>query len=108
MCFFAGTSKQAESCAKGNYRRLLRKSLLSPYALPDGKSLVAEANGQDIETYTPGSLTLGKTMHGHQARVICVALTNDGKTLASLSSDNTIRLWNTSDAKETAKLLPRR
>ncbi|MDT9233670.1 MULTISPECIES: serine/threonine-protein kinase [Limnospira] len=36
---------------------------------------------------------LGQTLTGHTARVLTVAITPDGKTLASGSDDNTVRLW---------------
>jgi len=41
---------------------------------------------------------------GHQDRVTALALTPDGKTLASGSWDRTVRLWSMADASAVATL----
>ena len=43
--------------------------------------------------------TLYKTLEGHSGGVYSVAWSPDGKTLASGSSDKTIRLWDVSNGK---------
>src|SRR4051794_13582589 len=44
------------------------------------------------------------TLRGHTARVSSVAFTPDGRTLASGSYDNTIKLWDVRTGKERATL----
>lgn len=60
---------------------------------PDGSMLaVASTIGiwiYDSNTYEPKTL-----LRGHTGSVLAVEFSSDGKTLASGSSDNTIRLWN--------------
>ena len=60
---------------------------------PDGSMLaVASTIGiwiYDSNTYEPKTL-----LRGHTGSVLVVEFSSDGKTLASGSSDNTIRLWN--------------
>src|ERR1700681_3160439 len=47
---------------------------------------------------------LRATLKGHTDRVISVAYSPDGKTLASGSSDTTIKLWDVATGKEKATL----
>jgi WD40 repeat protein len=44
------------------------------------------------------------TLYGHQGTVTAVALTNDGQTMATTSSDGTVRLWNAGAGREQARL----
>jgi len=45
-----------------------------------------------------------KSLNGHQFYVNSVAFSPDGKTIASTSSDNTIKLWNISSGQEISTL----
>src|SRR3954452_12808884 len=47
---------------------------------------------------------LRATFKGHTAAVTCVAVSPDGKTLASASSDKTIKLWDVATGKQRATL----
>jgi WD40 repeat protein len=47
---------------------------------------------------------LRSTLTGHSDRVYSVALSRDGKTLASASMDKTIKLWDVASGKNTAAL----
>ncbi len=71
---------------------------------PGGKHIVAETRGQAIFVHTPATPSAEHNLSGLAGRVMCVALTRDGKTLVSLGIEGTIRCWSTADGKETAKL----
>jgi WD40 repeat protein len=63
---------------------------------PDGQSL-AVADGY-FNTATLWDAETGKkrhTLHGHQGPVSSVALSGDGKLLATASADRTVKLWST-------------
>ena len=40
------------------------------------------------------------TLKGHRRRVVSVAFSSDGKTLASASADNTVKLWRAANGQE--------
>src|SRR5262249_4503780 len=46
--------------------------------------------------------SLRLTCRGHERQVPCVQVSPDGKTIASVSHDNTIRLWNLATGKQSA------
>ncbi|MEH1910793.1 WD40 repeat domain-containing protein [Nostoc sp.] len=51
-------------------------------------------------------ITLVKTLHGHSSSVNSVAISPDGKTLASSGSyDETIKLWNLATGEEIDTLI---
>jgi WD40 repeat protein len=58
----------------------------------------------DISLYSPGVPKSGKTLKGHTGRVMSVCFTKDARTLVSLGDEGMIRIWNTADGKEIAKL----
>jgi WD40 repeat protein len=71
----------------------------------DGRHL-AFADRSDIIVW---DIAAGKTKHtlaGHQHTVTALAFAPDGKLLASLSEDETVRLWNLTTGKTVHQLLP--
>ncbi|HYT88235.1 MAG TPA: hypothetical protein VEL76_05915 [Gemmataceae bacterium] len=68
--------------------------------LPGGEYAAAETRGADISLYSPGVPRPGKTLKGHNGRVMSVGFTRDGKTPISLGDDGTIRSWRVADGKE--------
>ena len=74
---------------------------LTYFDLPEIKNLLAQiATDQNISLYSlissltpPGGGRLIRTLEGHSNSVNALALTPDGKTVISGSSDNTIKIW---------------
>ena len=64
----------------------------------DGKSLVACSGDKMVIVFSPtGSVT--RKLQGHKDWVYSVAISRDGKTIASGSWDGEVKLWNAADGK---------
>jgi RNA polymerase sigma factor (sigma-70 family) len=71
---------------------------------PDGKKLAATWEGGQVILR---ELATGKRLcepQGHQRAIASIAFSPDGKTLASGSMDNTLRLWDAANGKERRRL----
>lgn len=73
---------------------------------PDGKTLATAGAGKDhwIRLWDTGTRKECGRCEGHEAEVLCLAFSADGRTLASAGRDRTIRLWETATGKERGKL----
>jgi cytochrome c len=60
--------------------------------LSDGRAATAGADGR-IAIWTPGNAEPDAVLEGHTAPIAALALSPDGATLASVSWDQTVRLW---------------
>jgi serine/threonine-protein kinase len=74
---------------------MLQDTPLSPIILPS-------ANVSD--TSAQGTASVVRTLQGHRGALNGIAISPDGKTLASGSVDNTIRLWDVATGEERATL----
>src|SRR5204862_42991 len=96
-------------------RQLVAQANRDASAQPDRALLFSvEANKPTDEARARGTLLrvlvatrepLGGPLRGHTDAVSCVAFSPDGKTLASASSDRTIRLWDVATHQPLAEPL---
>ncbi len=79
---------------------------------PDGKTLASVqilmnaniiSNDKTIKLWDARSGQLLSTLRGHEDSVLLVAFAPDGKTLASASQDQTIKLWRAATDEEVAR-----
>jgi dipeptidyl aminopeptidase/acylaminoacyl peptidase len=70
---------------------------------PDGKQLIACSADKTVRVFADGSQRL--VLNGHADWVYAVALSADGKTLASGSWDGEVRLWDFADGKPVRTIL---
>ncbi|MCW3099246.1 MAG: hypothetical protein JWL77_4864 [Chthonomonadaceae bacterium] len=64
---------------------------------PDSSTL-AVGVGNNINLYTTTNMALAHTLTGHTSTVNAIAISPDGTTLASASSDHTVKTWNLTTA----------
>jgi WD40 repeat protein len=64
---------------------------------PEGKQLVACSADKTVRVFNGTSLR--STLQGHADWVYSVAISRDGKSIASGSWDGEVRLWNFADGK---------
>src|SRR5262249_37666697 len=76
---------------------------------PDGKTLASGAGHPlNVGAPQPVEITLwdvatGRAVrhfHGHEGKINCLAISPDGKWMASGGNDNTVRMWNVATGKE--------
>ncbi len=65
---------------------------------PDGQALVACSADKVVHVFKPSGTSIRK-LTGHQDWVYSLAISRDGKTIASGSWDGDVRLWNLADGK---------
>ncbi len=66
---------------------------------PDGQTLLTERMGKDgpdgaVQLWSVQGFKAGVALEGHQASLLALSLTTDGKYLATASFDETIKIWN--------------
>lgn len=67
-------------------------------ASPDGKQL-ALVIGNDVQLADVAANKLGAKLSGHKSPVAAAAFSADGKQVATVSADKTLRIWNAADGK---------
>jgi WD40 repeat protein len=60
---------------------------------PDGRWLLAEGKGAEIQVWDRARRQRVSTFRGHIARVTSLAVSPDGRTLASADNNGLIKLW---------------
>jgi WD40 repeat protein len=65
---------------------------------PDGKNLIACSGDKTVGVYTPTGSQVRK-LQGHNDWIYSLAISRDGKTVASGSWDGDVKLWNMADGK---------
>jgi WD40 repeat protein len=66
---------------------------------PDGK-LVTGAGDGVIRLWDPATAKEVRRLRGHEGAVLSLALSADGRTLASGGQDRTVRVWDLASGKE--------
>jgi WD40 repeat protein len=65
---------------------------------PDGQSLIAAGADKTVAVFKPNGSQV-RRIQGHNDWIYALAISRDGKTIASGSWDGEVRLWNLSDGK---------
>ncbi len=69
---------------------------------PDSQLAYLASGDQSIAVYDLTNWARVRTLHGHRDEIWCIALSSDGRWLASGSRDQTIRFWSTAAPPEAA------
>ncbi|NEP35876.1 caspase family protein, partial [Moorena sp. SIO3B2] len=71
---------------------------------PKTGKVIRTIHGYDHPLWDPKTGKVIRTLHGHTGHVNSVSFSRDGQTLASGSTDNTIKLWDPKTGKEIRTL----
>jgi WD40 repeat protein len=110
---FSGDSKTLASCSLNEPFRLwdvaTGKELLE---LPPGV-MVFSATGQRFASWGPADNTISiresatgqeRRLEGHSQEITSVAFSRDGKTLASVSRDHSLRIWDVDSGRQRFRI----
>jgi WD40 repeat protein len=72
----------------------------------DSRFAYLASEDQSIAVYEMANWTRVHTLHGHRDQIWCIALSSDGRWLASGGRDQTIRFWSTTVSPEASAHWP--
>lgn len=78
-------------------------SVVSAAVTPDGNT-IASTNDRTIQLWSSRTGQAISTLFGHDKSVNSIAISSNGKILASGSQDNTLKLWNLDNGQEISTL----
>ena len=93
-------------CRLGSKRFWQKGPVYSLLFLPSGKQMVSAEDDHIIMWEASTGNRIG-TLHGHRGSVDTVAVSGDGKMLASSGEDRTVRVWDTHRGVELRRILKR-
>ena len=85
------------------YFRRIQTSLVSRLTQHNNSGKDEAFLGQPLKI-TLAKVSLANTLQGHENSVLSVAISPDGKTIASSGGDRTIKLWNLATGKQISSL----
>jgi WD40 repeat protein len=73
---------------------------------PDGKKIASADQDGKIRIWDVASVTIEKTLIGHEGAAKLLSFSPDGRMLASAGNDNTLRLWDVATGQQLKQPIP--